>query len=332
VGSFAVLGATSWGLGLGWILAGNGHAVRVLVRSANEAADVTARRGIARMPELRLPDSVTVVTQDAWPVPGEGLVVALPVQRLADGLAAVPAWQSAPLLLASKGIELTTGARPSEVAARSGWPLDGVAVLSGPNLSREVVRGLPAAAVVASASEATAEWWQRAFSGHTFRVYRAQDVTGVELAGAMKNVIAIAAGVAWGLGFGANTVASLLTRGLAEMARLGVAMGADEATYLGLAGVGDLAATCFSPLSRNRRFGELLAAGQSPAAAAQAIGETVEGRTTAPIVLELARRHHVEAPITAAVCAVLDGAVDIAGAMTSLLSRGLTSEGSATGR
>lgn len=284
------------------------------------------------MPELRLPDAVTVTTQDVSPSAGEGLVVALPVQRLGESLAHVPAWHGAPLLLASKGIELSTAARPSQIAVRSGWPPGQVAVLSGPNLSREVVRGLPAAAVVASVSEAAAGWWQLAFSGHAFRVYRAHDVTGVELAGAMKNVIAIAAGVAWGLGFGANTVASLLTRGLAEMARLGVAMGADAATYLGLAGVGDLAATCFSPLSRNRRFGELLAAGRTPEAAAAAIGETVEGRTTAPVVLGLAHQHGVEAPITAAVCAVLDGTVDIAGAMASLLARGLTSEGPAFAR
>jgi glycerol-3-phosphate dehydrogenase (NAD(P)+) len=332
VGSFAILGATSWGLGLGWVLAGNGHAVRVLVRTPVEASDVQTRRGIARMPELRLPDSVSIVTQDALPTAGEGLVVALPVQRLAAGLSAVPGWCGAPLLIASKGIELSTGARPSEIAARAGWAVERIAVLSGPNLSREVVRGLPAASVVASHSESTAEWWQRAFSGHAFRVYRAWDVPGVELAGAMKNVIAIAAGVAWGLGFGANTVASLLTRGLAEMARVGTAMGADAGTYLGLAGVGDLAATCFSPLSRNRRFGELLAAGHTPATAAATIGETVEGRTTAPIVLELAARHGVEAPITAAVCSVLDGSADIPRAMASLLSRGLTSEGPATPR
>jgi glycerol-3-phosphate dehydrogenase (NAD(P)+) len=214
----------------------------------------------------------------------------------------------------------------SEVLAASGWAAERIAALSGPNLAHEVLRGDPAAAVAASTDEARAAQWQIALSGPRFRVYSSTDIVGVELAGATKNIIAIAAGVAAGLGFGANTIAALVTRGLAEMTRLGVACGADFATYLGLAGVGDLTATCFSPLSRNRRLGELLAAGLTPAEAVARIGEVVEGATTAPVVLGLADARGVDVPITQEVVAVLRGEIMVKDAIDDLLSRGLKRE------
>ena len=324
--AFSVLGATSWGLTLGWLLTENGHAVRILVRDPAEAERLSRDRGIARLPGLRMPESVSFVPLPALPAAGEQLVVAVPTQRLRENLAGLEGWRSAPVLSASKGIEADTSLRPSEVIAAHGWPGASIAVLSGPNLSHEVARGLPTAAVIGASDDALAEGWQRALSGRTFRVYRSDDVVGLELAGAMKNVIAIAAGVAWGLGFGANTVAALVTRGLAEIARLGVAEGARMETFLGLAGVGDLTATCFSPLSRNRRFGEALATGATPAAAAEVVGETVEGAATAPVVVSLAQRHGLQAPISVAVAAVVQGRATIADAMRELLARDLTVE------
>ena len=202
----------------------------------------------------------------------------------------------------------------------------GISVLSGPNLAAEVAAGMPSAAVVASTSDEAAQRWQTALSGRAFRVYRSSDVTGVEIAGAAKNVIAIAAGVATGLGFGANTLAALITRGLAEITRLGVALGAERETFLGLAGVGDLTATCFSPLSRNHQLGVALAGGSATGEAMAAIGHVVEGVASAPVVLELAASHGVEMPITAAVCALLSGRTTASEAMAALLGRELTRE------
>ncbi|HXU25189.1 MAG TPA: NAD(P)H-dependent glycerol-3-phosphate dehydrogenase, partial [Tepidiformaceae bacterium] len=184
-----------------------------------------------------------------------------------------------------------------------------------------------AAAVVASADPGAAQFWQQAVSGGTFRAYTSGDVIGVELAGALKNVVAIAAGVAWGLGFGANTVAAIMTRGLAEISRLGIALGAEASTFQGLAGIGDLSATCFSPLSRNRQLGELLAAGYSITEAQRSIGQAVEGRATAPVAVVLARRAHVEMPIAEHVTALLEGSESVIEAMGALLERPLTAEG-----
>ena len=256
-----------------------------------------------------------------------GIVFVVPAQALRTAAEDPALPHDVPALSAAKGIEIGTSQRMSEVLIDSGWAPDLVGALSGPNLAHEIARGLPAAAVVASADEAVAEMWQRALSGERFRVYRSTDVIGVELAGALKNIIAIAAGAAAGLGFGANTVSALMTRGLAEITRLGVAAGADAGTFLGLAGVGDLAATCFSPLSRNQRLGQRLAAGESAEAAMRAIGEVVEGAATAPVALELAAPLGVELPIAEQVAAVVAGRRSVAEAMTGLLTRGLRAEG-----
>jgi glycerol-3-phosphate dehydrogenase (NAD(P)+) len=180
--------------------------------------------------------------------------------------------------------------------------------------------------VVACPDEVQAARWQQALSGGTFRAYRSTDVVGVEVAGALKNVIAIAAGAAAGLDFGTNTMATILTRGLAEMTRLGTALGGDPLTFQGLAGVGDLAASCFSPLSRNRRLGELIAKGHSPKDALADIGEVVEGAATAPAAVELGMANRVELPIAAQVAAALEGRITVMGAMAELLGRTLKPE------
>lgn len=322
---FAVLGATSWGVTLASLLRRNGNEVVILTRTAEEADSVRAAHGLARLPELRLQDDVAVQPVPA-PAGLSGAVVAVPAQSLRHSVQESGIPTTVPLLSAAKGIDHAGGLRMSEVLSSLGWPAGRIAAVSGPNLAHEIARGLPAAAVVASTSAELAGMWQRALAGPAFRVYTSDDLVGVEIAGAYKNVIAIAAGAAWGLQFGANTVSSIMTRGLAEMTRLGVALGADPLTFQGLAGVGDLATTCFSPLSRNRRFGELLASGKSVAAARAEIGEAIEGIATASVALELAARVGVELPICAEVSAVVAGEKTIMEAMAGLLARPLRSE------
>ncbi|MBK8559285.1 NAD(P)H-dependent glycerol-3-phosphate dehydrogenase [Candidatus Amarobacter glycogenicus] len=322
---FAVLGATSWGVTLAWLLHANHNDVVLLTRTSAEADSVREEHGLARLPELHLPRDVHV--QPVPAPPGlDGAIIAVPAQALRASVAASGLARDIPVLSAAKGIDHTGGLRMSQVLGELGWPPGLVAAISGPNLAHEIARGLPAAAVVASASKETAEVWQRALAGPAFRIYTSFDLTGVELAGAYKNVIAIAAGAAWGLDFGANTVSTIMTRGLAEMARLGVAFGCDPLTFQGLAGVGDLATTCFSPLSRNRRFGELLAGGRTVDEARTEIGEAIEGIATSGVALELAREAGVELPICAEVAAVVAGEKTVAEAMLSLLARPLRPE------
>lgn len=325
-----VCGATSWGVTLASILSLSHERVILVTRDAAEAGLVRRRRGIERLPEVELGEHVQVVAgpPDAGSV--TGVVFAVPAQSLRAAALRFAHYTGVPLLSAAKGVELTTGLRMSEVL-RERWPGELVAVLSGPNLAHEVSRGLPAAAVVASAEPAIARFWQQALTTPAFRLYTSSDVVGVELAGALKNVVAIAAGAAVALGLGANAVAAIVTRGLAEIARLGLALGAEQATFSGLAGVGDLTVTCFSPLSRNHRLGELLADGIPPEAALAQIGEAVEGATTAAVALQLAALAGVEMPITSEVAAVLDGRRSVPQAMATLLTRPLGPESSTGG-
>jgi glycerol-3-phosphate dehydrogenase (NAD(P)+) len=318
---FAVIGATSWGVTLAWLLTRNGHAVSVITRGDAEAAAVRGRSGIARLPGIVLSGVEVISAADLASF--DGVIVAVPAQHAQETVARF-AWPGVHALSAAKGIEVATARRMSEILGAAG-PAS-VTVLSGPNLSHEIAAGLPAAAVVATVSAAAASLWQRALSTREFRAYSSDDVVGVELAGALKNVIAIAAGAAWGLDFGANAVATLMTRGLAEITRLGVASGANPLTFQGLAGVGDLAATCYSPLSRNRRFGELLGRGATHAEASAAVGETVEGAATAAVAVLLASRSGVELPICAQVADVVAGRRSVATAMDALLNRPLRAE------
>ena len=288
------------------------------------------RGGIKRLPELVLPQDI-VITGPRLEAPVSGIVVAVPSSAVGDTVALLSASRTTPIISAAKGVALSArGGHPerrlSEVLEELGWDASHIAVLSGPNLAHEVVRRLPAAAVVACRASEQAVLWQEALSQPTLRVYTSEDVIGVELAGALKNVIAIAAGAATGLGFGANAVATILTRGLAEISRIGVAAGADPITFQGLAGVGDLSATCFSPLSRNRRFGELLGRGRSVDEAVVEIGEAIEGVRTASFAQECGARFNVEVPISRAVVSVVNGTATVPEAMAALLSRPLRSE------
>ena len=227
--------------------------------------------------------------------------VAVPSRAFKEVVASLPG--NAPRLILTKGLDPETGNRLSQVV--EGAP---VAVLSGPNHAEEVALGLPAAAVLASADEELAESIQHAIMSPRFRVYVNSDLVGVELCAAAKNVMALAAGAVDGLGLGDNAKAALISRGLAEMTRLGEACGARSETFAGLAGMGDLIVTCWSRHSRNRRAGELIARGASPQEAIAEIGMVVEGLTTAPVLRDLAHRLGIELPITEGACAVLGGA------------------------
>lgn len=325
--AFSVAGATSWGVTLASFLARDGADVTILARTADEAAAVDRDRGLARLPGFELPAAVQVRPIDGAPASPDGIVVAVPAQSFRATARHPALSREAPVLTAAKGIEHGSLLRMSELLAECGWPARRISAISGPNLAREIVAGLPAASTVASAGEAEAEMWQRALSTARFRVYRSADLVGVELGGALKNVVAIAAGVAAGLGLGANALAALTTRGLAEITRLAVAEGASERTLLGLAGVGDLMATCYSPLSRNHRFGERLAAGDTSAQAMAAAGGVVEGAATAPVALALAARHGLDLPIAEQVNAVISGESSVTEALEALLSRDLRAEG-----
>jgi glycerol-3-phosphate dehydrogenase (NAD(P)+) len=248
----------------------------------------------------------------------ELVVVAVPSRAFGSVVRSLPG--SAPLVSLTKGLDPETGERLSTLVAGRR-----VGVLSGPNMAEEVAAGLPGAAVVASEDEAFARELQRAINSTTFRVYVNTDLVGVELCAAAKNVIALAAGGVDGLGLGDNAKAALITRGLAEMARLGEAAGAQPDTFAGLAGMGDLIVTCWHPTGRNRRAGELIAQGASPEDAERTIGQVVEGLTTAPVLRDLSRRLGIELPITEGVCQVLGG-VELTALAADLMRREPTEE------
>ena len=303
----AVLGAGSWGTTYAKVLADAGRQVSLWARRAEVADAINAERvNSERLPGVRLPANLTATHDPARALDGAQIVVlGLPSQVLRTSLSGwrtlLPA--SVPLVSLAKGVELGTGKRMSEVVMEVlDVPADQVVVVSGPNLAMEIAKEQPTATVIACADHDQAVALQRAsFTGY-FRPYTNEDVIGCELGGACKNVIALACGMASGLGYGANTTASLITRGLAETARLGTALGADPLTFAGLAGLGDLVATCSSPLSRNRTFGARLGTGETVAQAQEAAhGQVAEGVTSCSSIRELAARAGVEMPITEAV-------------------------------
>lgn len=324
----SVVGTTAWGTTLAVLLARNGVEVTLLARSAQEAHDLDARRvNERRLPGVPFPATLTPTADTAVLRRADVVCFVVPSQTLAATAqalsSAIPA--GATLLSACKGVELASGRRMSEVL-RDAMPGRPVAVLSGPNLSREVAAGLPGTTVIASA-DAPLDALSEAFHSRTFRVYTSKDVVGVELGGALKNIVAIAAGMVDALGYGDNAKAAVMTRGLAEMTRLGVAAGADPLTFQGLAGVGDLIATSYGPLSRNRRLGEQLARGVTLSEALEVMGETAEGATTIPAALRLAERVGVEMPIAQGLHGILYEGVSPQTAVNALLERDPTSEG-----
>jgi glycerol-3-phosphate dehydrogenase (NAD(P)+) len=319
----AVVGTTAWGTTLAVLLARNGLDVTLLARTEAVAEELaTKREHERRLPGVVFPPSLEA-SADHGRLADAGLVCfVVPSQTMAAAAAQVSESiaPSAAVLSASKGIELESGRRMSEVLGEA-LPGRAIAALSGPNLSREVAAGLPTTTVIASADAGVLEALRAAFHTLTFRVYTSNDIVGVELGGALKNIVAIAAGMVDALGYGDNAKAAVMTRGLAEMTRLGVAAGADPLTFQGLAGVGDLIATSYSPLSRNRRLGEQLASGRSLSEVLEAMGETAEGAATTPAALRLARSLGVEMPIAEGLNSILYGGVSPQAAVRALLER-----------
>ncbi len=318
----AVVGTTAWGTTLAVHLARNGLPVTLLARTPAEAAELAAHRcHQRRLPDVRFPDLLDVSAEASALAEADLVCFVVPSRTLEDNARRVAECvrPDATILSAVKGMEVGTGRRMSEVVTEV-LPSRPLAVLSGPNLSREVAAGLPGSTVIAS-DGAPLGRLRAAFHSHSLRVYTTEDVVGVEFGGALKNVIAIAAGMVDALGFGDNGKASLLTRGLAEMTRLGVAAGASPLTFQGLAGMGDLVATSYSPLSRNRRLGERVGNGVPLAEALASMGETAEGATTIEAARGLAARYGVEMPITEALHRVLFEGLHPLRAMEELMAR-----------
>ncbi|NUQ04710.1 MAG: NAD(P)-dependent glycerol-3-phosphate dehydrogenase [Anaerolineae bacterium] len=298
-----VLGAGSWGTALAILLARNGAEVHLAGRDLDEIDTMRLRRENARyLPGFALPAEVRVIPLADSPADADLAVIAVPAKAVREICAFVA--PSATILVSSKGLEAGSGAILTEVVAEA-VPGAEVGVISGPNLAVELVRGIPTVAVVAFPREETAERVRGAFMSRTYRVYIGSDIVGVELAGALKNVLAIGAGMIDGLGYGDNTKGAMLARGLHEMACLGVHMGARLETFFGIAGVGDLFATANSRLSRNYRVGLGLGEGKPLARVLESIGQVAEGVPTSEAAVMLAKRHHVETPIFEAVHGVL---------------------------
>jgi glycerol-3-phosphate dehydrogenase (NAD(P)+) len=319
-----VVGVTAWGLTLADLFARAGSPVTLLTRDAAECDLVRQRRtDPARIAAVHLPAGVAVTEQPAVALAGATVVVlAVPAQRLRANVARVAPHlpPGCAIVSAAKGIEQSSGLRMTELIGLGLPPGGAACALSGPNLAEEIARGLPATCVIAGPPRAAARV-QATLNSPRFRVYTHDDVVGVELGGALKNVIALAAGVNDGLGYGENAKAALLTRCLAEMIRLGTALGASPLTFAGLSGLGDLIATCAGSLSRNHRVGFALGRGATLAEALAGLGHVAEGVPTTEAALTLAAQHGVELPITAGMARVLRGEISAAEGARLLLER-----------
>lgn len=314
-----VVGGGSWGTAFATVLRDRGHEVTLACRDPEQAALIaTTHHNPRYLKDVDL-TGIDATTIDEAPLADANLVVvAVPSVAFSGIVESLPG--SAPVLSLTKGLDPSSGARLSTLVRDRP-----VAVLSGPNIAEEIARGLPAAAVIAGEDTALAVQLQLAITSTAFRIYVNDDVVGVELCAAAKNVIALAAGGADGLAIGDNGKAALVTRGLAEMGRLAEVAGGRPETFAGLAGMGDLIVTCWSKSGRNRRAGELIARGATPSEAVAEIGMVVEGLTTAPALRELAHRLGVEMPITEGVCSVLDG-IPLTSLVAALMERHPTSE------
>jgi len=326
----AVFGAGSWGTAFSIVLADAGNEVTIwgrreevceAIRERNENPDY--------LPDTKLPESITATHDPEVAVDGaDAIVFAVPSQTFRDNLTEwAPVLPEVPMLSLMKGVELGSLKRMSEVIAEvTGAGEDRIAVVSGPNLSREIANREPAASVVACADEDVARRLQDMCHSTAFRPYTSVDVLGCELGGAYKNVVGIAVGMAVGLGFGDNTTASVITRGLAETARLATGLGANPLTLMGLAGLGDLVATCSSPLSRNRSFGEKLGRGMTTDEIYASTRQVAEGAKSCSSLLALAQRTGIDAPIAEHVDAVVAGRITAADMMQAFIDRDTKAE------
>jgi glycerol-3-phosphate dehydrogenase (NAD(P)+) len=321
----AVLGAGSWGTSLAYLLDCKGISTCIWARDTGKVAALNAAHENAKyLPGVHL-QHATFTSDLAAAVAGAlWIVVAVPcagVPALASQLSTLSHHPDAILISGTKGLHPESGLRASQIWEQASWPLEKYVALSGPNLSKEIVAGEPTSTVVASQNIEAARSAQSLFVASNFRVYTNSDLIGVELGGALKNVVAIAAGIGDGLGFGDNAKAALLTRGWREMARLGMALGARESTLFGLSGMGDLFATCISKYSRNHALGLRLGRGESLQAAQNAIAQAVEGVHTTRAALHLAGEANVELPVTRQVAALLFEGANPRDAVTTLMAR-----------
>jgi glycerol-3-phosphate dehydrogenase (NAD(P)+) len=322
----AIAGAGAWGIALANVTARAGRRVTLAVRGAGTAAAIAQSRESARLPGIRLDSRVAVTGAVADARTADAVLLVVPAQALrAVATQLAPALAAGiPVVACAKGIERGTAKFMTEVIAES-LPGTVPAILSGPSFAADVARGLPTAVTLAASDETLAAALANALGSATFRPYHSTDVRGVEIGGAAKNVLAIAAGIVAGRGLGASAAAALITRGFAELARFGKAFGARTETLMGLSGLGDLILTCSSAQSRNFSLGVALGKGQSPALASRD-GKLAEGAFSAGVLIEMAQKRGVDMPIAAAVAAVFDGKLDIDNAIESLLTRPFKAE------
>lgn len=326
----AVIGAGSWGTALAQVLAGNGHNVGLWARKPEVVQSINASHANPRyLSDVELSENIVATTsyKDAL-LRAKAAVIVTPsnlMRGVARALADVVD-ADFPVIICSKGVEEGSGLLPVEVFEAEMGNASRLAVLSGPNFAAEVIRGIPTGTVIASSDEGTATFFQELFASEAFRTYVSDDVCGVELCAAFKNVIAIAVGTSYGLGYGDNTAAMLMTRGLAEMSRLVVRCGGQAITCMGLAGTGDLVATCTSEHSRNRRFGKLLAEGGTLDEFVAETHMVAEGALACKTLKTLADAYRVELPITDVVRSIAWEGADPHDVAKTLTSRPLTTE------
>jgi glycerol-3-phosphate dehydrogenase (NAD(P)+) len=322
----AILGAGAWGTALANAVAATGRAVTLYARDPATAAEITkSRTNAARLPGIAVAPEITATNSLGEAAEADVLLLAVPtsaLRELANSIASMirPA---IPLIACAKGIERGSEKFVTEILAEAA-PLAQPAVLSGPSFAADVGRGLPTAVTLGAYDEGLAASLAAAISSPAFRLYHSTDVRGIEIGGAAKNVLAIAAGIVVGRGLGASAQAALTTRGFAELSRLGKAFGARPETLMGLSGLGDLVLTCSSPQSRNYSFGLAVGRGRSPAELRS--GPLAEGVFTAPVLVEIARKKGIEMPISQAVGGILSGRINVEEAISGLLSRPLKAE------
>lgn len=320
--SVGIVGSGSWGLTLGILLTEKGHSVTVLCRREEKKSELSEKRkDIKRLGEVQIPKEIEFSTDPNVLNNSEYVIFAVPSHTLRDYMQKVhTSINSRKLISVIKGIETGTFKTPSQVIMEF-FPEAKIAVLTGPTISKEVLRRIPTSAVVASSDEDYAKEVQMLFHTNYFRVYYSSDITGCELGGAVKNVIAIAAGILDGLGFGANTKGALIVRGAREIMKLGEKMGANPLTFSGLSGIGDLITTCFSPYSRNRIVGEQIARGRKPEEILAEMDMVAEGIRTSHVIRELAAKLNIELPVVECVHRILNGELTPLEAINLILNR-----------
>ena len=323
----AVVGAGAWGTALANVIARVGRRVTLWARNPAITAAIVATRESPRLPGVRIDDRVTLAALSDGEPAGDAILVVVPAQALRAAVSALAGAVApgTPVVACAKGIERGTGRFMTEIIAEC-LPAAIPAILSGPSFAGDVARGLPTAVTLAAPDEATARMLAQSIGSATFRPYHSTDVRGVEIGGAAKNVLAIAAGIVAGRKLGASAAAALTTRGFAELVRFGRTYGARAETLTGLSGLGDLILTCSSAQSRNFRLGRKLAEGATLDEVRRA-GQLAEGAFTASVLVDMARARQVETPVAAAVAAVLDGTLGVDEAIEALLTRPFRAEG-----